>query len=293
MIFYKTVSAGNDFLHIAVEDLAEFVRTNNGRAPGVTGVTGVTDISKTSKGRLAQCLCQRQTGAGADGVTFYSVGEQEVQFEIFNRDGSEAELSGNGMAGVSALLFYLGKFKDRLVLNTRTGPRTHFLLEQDDADFKLKIEIGSPDFHNTAFFPFLEPGQYAYTHENIRFHPVSVGNPHVVVLLEKELPDDHLERMGKMLEGAGIFPNRTNVELVFFRDREDCRVFYYERGVGRTVSSSTGSAAVFAVLQKLGSIRAQEHLTIATPAGKIKIFGNASIAIENYSKIVYKGFYVF
>lgn len=286
MIFYKTVSAGNDFLHVAVEDLAEFVRTTPGRA------LGVTDMSKTSKGRLAECLCQRQAGAGADGVTFYSVSKKEVLFEIFNRDGSEAELSGNGMAGVSALMFYQGKFKDRLVLNTRTGPKTHFLLAQDGANFKLKIEIGSPDFHNATFFPFLESGKVAYTHENVQFHPVSVGNPHVTVLLEKELPDEDLERIGKKLEGASIFPNRTNVELVFFRDPEDCRVFYYERGVGRTVSSSTGSAAVFAVLQKLQLIRAQENLTIATPAGKIKIFGNGSIGIENYSKIVYKGFFI-
>jgi diaminopimelate epimerase len=286
MIFYKTVSAGNDFLHIDVEDLAEFVKTNSGRA------LGVTDISKTSRGRLALCLCQRQTGAGADGVTFYSVGEQEVQFEIFNRDGSEAELSGNGMAGLSAVMFHLGKFKDRLVLNTRTGRKTHDLLARDGANFKLKIEIGVPDFHNTVFFPFLEPGKSVYTHGNIHFHPVSVGNPHAVVLLEKELPDDCLERMGKELEGAGIFPNRTNVELVFFRGHEDCRVFYYERGVGRTVSSSTGSAAVFAVLRKLGYIMAGEDLTIATPAGKIKIYGNDSIGIDNYSKIVYIGLYM-
>jgi diaminopimelate epimerase len=286
MIFYKTVSAGNDFLHVDVEDLAEFAETTPGRA------LGVTDLSKTSKGRLAECLCQRQTGPGADGVTFYSVGKKEVQFEIFNRDGSEAELSGNGMAGVSALMFYQGRFNDRLVLNTRIGSKTHFLLARDGANFKLKIEIGSPDFQNTTFFPFLEPGKDMYTHEFIPFHPVSVGNPHAVVLLEKELSDEELERMGKKLEGAAIFPNRTNVELVLFRGHEECRVYYYERGVGRTVSSSTGSAAVFAVLQKRQLIKPREDLTIATPAGKIKISGNPGISIENYSKIVYKGFYV-
>jgi diaminopimelate epimerase len=286
MIFYKTVSAGNDFLHVAVEDFAAFVETAPGRA------LGVDDTSKTSKGRLAEYLCQRQAGAGADGVTFYAVSEKEVQFEIFNRDGAEAELSGNGMAGVSALMFYLGKFKDRLVLNTRVGLKTHFLLARDNATFKLKIEIGSPDFQNTVFFPFLEPGRFAYTHENIPFHPVSVGNPHAVVLLEKALPDEELEQMGKTLEGAAIFPNRTNVELVFFQGHEECRVYYYERGVGRTLSSSTGSAAVFAVLQKLGLIKPNQELTITTPAGKIKISGNPGISIENYSKIVYKGFYV-
>lgn len=286
MIFYKTVSSGNDFLHIAVEDLAEFLRLCPGQAPGVT------DLSKSSKGRLAELLCQRHSGAGADGIIYYSLRslrETEINFEIFNRDGTEAELSGNGMAGLSALMFYLGLFKDQLVLNTHTGPKTHFLLHQDGRNFQLKIEIGKPVFHNTDFFPFLEPNKLVYTFEDIRFHPVSVGNPHAVVVLEKELLDDELERMGNVLESADIFPKRTNVELVYYKDRENNRVFYYERGVGRTLSSSTGSAAVFAVLQKLDLLKGPDPLTIKTPDGKIKIYGNGSIYIENFSKIVYKG----
>lgn len=283
MVFYKTVSAGNDFLHIAVEDLAEFLRLCPGR------MAGVTDLSKQSRGCLAELMCHRHTGAGADGVIYYSIGENEMDFEIFNRDGSEAELSGNGMAGVSALMFYQGIFKDSLILNTRTGPKTHFMLERDGRDFRLKIEIGKPSFHNTTFFPFLEPEKLVYTHEQIRFHPVSVGNPHVVVLLEKELPDNELEKLGELLESADIFPMRTNVELVYYQDHENNRVFYYERGVGQTLSSSTGSAAVFAVLKKLGLLKGAESLTIATPDGKINIYGDTSIYIENFTKIVYKG----
>ncbi|HLP46806.1 MAG TPA: diaminopimelate epimerase [Candidatus Kapabacteria bacterium] len=283
MIFYKTVSAGNDFLHIAVEDLAEFLRLCPGRMPGVT------DLSKTSRGHLAELMCHRHTGAGADGVIYYSIGENEMDFEIFNRDGSEAELSGNGMAGISALMFYQGIFKDSLILNTRTGPKKHFMLERDGRDFRLKIEIGKPNFHNTTFFPFLEPGRLVYTHENISFYPVSVGNPHVVVLLDKELPFNELEQMGKMLESAAIFPMKTNVELVYYQDPENSRVFYYERGVGHTLSSSTGSAAVFAVLKKLDLVKGNQSLTIATPEGKINIYGDGSIYIENFTKIVYKG----
>ncbi|HLP60950.1 MAG TPA: diaminopimelate epimerase [Candidatus Deferrimicrobium sp.] len=283
MIFYKTVSAGNDFLHIAVEDLAEFLRLCPGRMPGVT------DLSKSSRGRLAELMCHRHTGAGADGVIYYSIGENEMDFEIFNRDGSEAELSGNGMAGISALMFYQGIFKDSLILNTRTGPKQHFMLERDGRHFRLKIEIGKPNFHNTTFFPFLEPERLLYTHENISFYPVSVGNPHIVVLLDKELPLDELEQMGKILESAAIFPMKTNVELVYYQDHENNHVFYYERGVGHTLSSSTGSAAVFAVLKKLDLVKGNQSLTIATPEGKINIYGDGSIYIENFTKIVYKG----
>jgi diaminopimelate epimerase len=275
MIFYKTVSAGNDFLHIDGEEFANFyAETGSGRM---------------SKGHLAAQLCRRQSGVGADGVIYYRVKKDSVDFEIFNRDGSEAELSGNGMAGVSALMFYLGKFKNQVVLNTRIGQKTHLLLKQEKNNFKLKIEIENPDFYNRDFFPFLQENKLEYTHENIRFYPVSVGNPHVVVILEKELPDETLSRMGQCLESAAIFPQKTNVELVFYKNKQNPRVFYYERGVGRTFSSSTGSAAVFAVLQKLTS---SHRLTIDTPGGKIKIYGKTCIYIENYSKIVYKGIYL-
>jgi diaminopimelate epimerase len=275
MVFYKTVSAGNDFLHIDGEEVAGF---NAGKSSG-----------RVPKGHLAAQLCRRQTGVGADGVIYYAVKENSVDFEIFNRDGSEAELSGNGMAGLSALMFYLGTFKDRVVLNTRTGQKTHRLLKREKNNFKLKIEIEKPDFYNRDFFPFLQENKWEYTHENIRFYPVSVGNPHAVVVLEKELPDETLNRMGQCLESAAIFPRKTNVELVFYKNKRDCRVFYYERGVGRTISSSTGSAAVFAVLQKLTPIY---RLTIDTPGGKIKIYGKVHVYIESYTKIVYKGIYM-
>jgi diaminopimelate epimerase len=273
MIFYKTVSAGNDFLHIDMEDFK--AQYKDGRM---------------SRGHLAERLCCRHTGAGADGVIFYTLGDTAVDFEIFNRDGSEAELSGNGMAGLSALLFNLGKAQDRVTLSTRAGKKTHLLLEQEKNTYKLKIDIGEPDFFNKDFFPFLEENRVLYSHEGIDFQPVSVGNPHVVVLPETELPEDTLNQMGAMLESAAIFPHNANVEFVFYKNEENCRVFYYERGVGPTISSSTGSAAVFAVLQKTGHVR--DRLTIDTPEGKVKIYGKKSIYIENCSKIVYKCIYM-
>ena len=277
MIFYKTVSAGNDFLHIDMKELN--VRKGNGRV---------------SRGHLAGHLCQRQTGVGADGVVYYAVGKQGVDFEIFNRDGGEAELSGNGMAGLSALLFYLDIFKDRVTLNTRAGQKTHQLLQREKNNFKLKIEIGEPDFNNTDFFPFLEKNKTEYTHNSIRFHPVSVGNPHAVVLLDREQPDETLSRLGHILEKADIFPQKTNVELVVYENEENCRVFYYERGVGQTLSSSTGSAAVFAVLKKLKFIHDRLFIDMleSERKEKIKIYGKETVYIENFTKIVYKGVYL-
>ena len=163
------------------------------------------------------------------------------------------------------------------------------------AAFETALSI-KPDFHNSDFFPFLEinhlekPLYRFHEHEGIRFYPVSVGNPHVVVLMEKMPNEETLIGMGQTLESAVLFPQKTNVELVVFENESDCRVFYYERGVGPTLSSSTGSSAVFAVLRKLGRIR--DRLTIKTQGGGIKIYGKTGIHIESFSKIVYKGIYL-
>jgi diaminopimelate epimerase len=274
MIFYKSVSAGNDFIHI------------ESAAPG-----------PGSKGNLAKLICDRVAGAGADGVVFYNLREngESADFEIFNRDGSQAELSGNGMAGLSALLFYLHKFENRVVLHTKVGTRRHELVERKENTFRLKIEIGEADFSRKDFFPFLQEDRVCYEHQGIMFHPVSVGNPHVVVIPEKEKSGREMISIGKMLENADIFPRKTNVEFVLKSPPDlspgssgaNYRVFYYERGVGPTQSSATGSAAVFAVLQKLGEV--QNRLTIGTPSEGLNVFGKKQIFIENFTKIVYKG----
>ncbi len=281
MIFYKTVSAGNDFLHVDTADI-EGIDT--------------PETETENKGNLARRLCHRRAGAGADGVIYYTVGQNTVDFRIFNRDGTEAELSGNGMAGLSAVLFHLGKFKDRVTLNTRAGQKTHHLLERKENNLTLKIEIGEPDFADTGFFPFLEAGREEYVFNDFSFYPVSVGNPHAVILsdkplrlLEKEL-EMNLEKIGEMFESAGIFPRKTNVELVHFKNAENCEVYYYERGVGPTLSSSTGSAAVFAVLQKLKIIR--DRLTITAGGGTIRIYGSGRVYLDNIVRIIYKGNYM-
>ncbi|MGE5340317.1 MAG: diaminopimelate epimerase [Candidatus Omnitrophota bacterium] len=301
MIFYKTVAAGNDFIHVNKDELN-------------VGLNCCNAINVQSA--LALRLCERQTGAGADGVVFYRVNPEWVDFEIYNRDGGEAELSGNGMAGVSALLFYLNRWKEEepIVLHTKAGVKTHRCLRRKDNVFRLRIEIGDPHFQDTRFFPFLKPGEREYRYRDIAFYPVSVGNPHAVVRLNKNYSDDELEAMGKMLEGAEIFPFRANIEFVVpttnqdiravdFAEGENFRIFFYERGVGPTLASSTGSAAVYAVLRQL----ALTNGSLVIPANhsekgdkedtdrwdeRIKVTGDSTIFLENTTTIIYKGDYL-
>lgn len=269
MIFYKTVASGNDFIHVEESQYHQVF-------PDISG----EDIV---------CLCDRKNGAGADGVTIYRQDPQSVSFRIFNRDGTEAELSGNGMAGLAALLFHQNKSKSPVVLDTNVGKRTVTLLETTGNTYRQQVDLGTADFSNTRFFPFLNENRVEYQFEDLSFFPVSVGNPHVVVILDQLLAEEKLIPMGERITGSGMFPEGTNIEMVFPSESESFRIFFYERGVGPTDSSTTGSAAVFSVLKKLGRI--SDKLSIETGEQQVVVTGKNKIYIENLTKIVYKGIF--
>jgi diaminopimelate epimerase len=195
MIFHKTVCSGNDFIHIELDQ------------------SGLANDE--NKGDLARRISNRNSGAGADGVVYYRVLEKQVDFEIFNQDGSRAELSGNGMAGLSALMFHLDLFRNRIRLNTPVGGRTVELIEQSADSFRLRIEIGVPDFQNTGFFPFLEKDRIKYRFKNIDFFPVSVGNPHAVVFLTSSESERDLSAKGKDLGEASLLSRSRGMPARF------------------------------------------------------------------------------
>ena len=269
MTFFKTSSFGNDFLCIEVKG---------------------AEAKKESRESLTRSICRRHSGVGADGVVFFRVGKNETVFQIHNRDGGEAELSGNGMAGLAAVLLYRGDFDRDIVLKTRVGRRKIVLLKRNGAQFLLRVEIGSADFDDRRLFPFRKGKWRASDYDGTEFFPVSVGNPHAVVVMKKFLPPEKLVGLGRKLEGAPLFPFRTNVEFVSLKDQEHCQVFFYERGVGPTYASSTGSAAVFAVLRKNG--RVGDRLSILTRAGEILASGKEAISIEIVTRIICRGEYL-
>lgn len=268
MTFFKTSSFGNDFICIEAEG---------------------TEAKKGDRERLTRAICRRHSGIGADGVVFFRIGKKETVFQIHNRDGGEAELSGNGMAGLGAVLFYRGDADRDIVLKTRVGKKKISLLEREGVRFRLRVEIGAADFADHRFFPFLKGKGGEPSYRGMKFFPVSVGNPHAVVVMKKFPLPAKLAALGKELEAAPLFSARANVEFVSVKDPEHCQVFFYERGVGPTLASSTGSAAVFAVLRKKGVVG--DRLSILTRGGEILVSGKETISIEIVTRIVCRGEY--
>jgi diaminopimelate epimerase len=225
----------------------------------------------------------------------------DFNFQIHNRDGGEAELSGNGMAGLAAVLFQRRLASSPLRLHTKSGPRHIALLGRAGPVFQLEVEIGLADFSNRQAFPFLKAKQDRYVIDELEFYPVAVGNPHAVVICRDRPDPKKLALLGEKLESHPMFPERVNVEFVCFTDGEhpidgtvalapaSCRVFFYERGVGPTKASSTGSAAVFAVLRRLGMIN--DRLLVDCGAAKIAVTWKQGIFINNFTRLICRGNY--
>jgi diaminopimelate epimerase len=232
MKFVKAHSLGNDFL---IVDLAE-----SGGIPDIAG--------------FARRICDRHTGVGADGLILISVRDGEkglAGFRIFNADGSEPEISGNGLRCAAAYLFTgRGLAVSRILFTTNAGDREAELLEIQGRVFRIRIEMGTPRL-TSKDIPF-DDGAF---HERIIDYPlpinrktypitvVSMGNPHCAMFYDRFPARIEWHQIGREIEIHPFFPTRTNVEFVRVLSRREIEVLFWERGVGETLSSGTGASA--------------------------------------------------
>ncbi|MCR4410364.1 MAG: diaminopimelate epimerase [Candidatus Saccharicenans sp.] len=243
MQFAKLHALGNDFL--VVED------------PPRVEEADLPEISRR--------MCDRHTGVGADGLLLLKQVNGQAErygFRIFNADGSEAEISGNGLRCAAAYLFHRQRVNGtNVIFETVAGERSCNLVQRDGNSFELRTEMGEPRF-SSRDIPF-DDGQ---EHEYIIDYPlsisrrvyhitcVSVGNPHCDIFVERFFPARiEWHQVGQELEHHPFFPHRTNVEFIRVINRQEIEVLFWERGVGETLSSGSGScaAAVAAILKGL------------------------------------------
>jgi diaminopimelate epimerase len=258
MNFAKLHALGNDFLVIDPEQSGE-----------------IADIP-----RFTSRICDRHTGVGADGVLLISITDRAkglVGFRIFNADGSEPEISGNGMRCAAAYLFYKRKIDPpRVTFLTGTGERECRLIEQKGNIFQIKTEMGVPNL-TSKDIPF-DDGAF---HQRIIDYPlsihgktypitvVSMGNPHCAVFVNNFPARIEWQQVGRELEYHPFFPNRTNVEFIRVLNRSQIEVLFWERGVGETLSSGSGSsaAAVASILKGLTDKRVE----VKTSMGNVNV----------------------
>ncbi|MFL6231005.1 MAG: diaminopimelate epimerase [Pyrinomonadaceae bacterium] len=252
---------------------------------------------------FARRVCDRHFGAGADGVAVVeraAGGEADFRARIFNPDGSEAAMSGNGTRSAVAALFYEGAWaEEELRLATRSGVKVYRLLDAERARgrYRFAAEIGRPRFESAAV-----PMRTDEPLERIVKHPLEIvpGETLNVTALEMCNPNCCLfvsdfetvdwRRLGRLIESHTRFPERTNVEFVRVVSPERIEVRIWERGVGETLSSGTGSsaAAVAACVNGLTGRR----VSVETPGGELEVEWRESdgeVVLTGEAEVVYRG----
>ncbi len=232
---------------------------------------------------LARRICARNTGIGADGWMLVGRSEDGLRTRLFNSDGSEPELSGNGTRCAAAFAVAVaGITGPQLTIITDAGPKQLRLIERSALRFLFEMNMGVPvtvDLHATM----------RLAGRDFDAVLLDVGNPQCVFLVEG-FPHDW-RVVAAEAEAHPRFPKRTNVSLVKVRDRHSIEAVFYERGAGETRSSGTGStgAGFAAVLRGL----VESPLEIHTPAGILKLRWDDSVFLTGPAEIIGEGLFFF
>jgi len=198
----------------------------------------------------ARRLCDRHIGVGADGVLLHALAPDGVRMRLINADGGEAEISGNGLRCLAGYMVWTGARPTRHVVHTGAGPRPVEVATVGKGRYRITTDLGEAILESTRIPVALDPpAPRVVDHplrvegETVRVTATSLGNPHCAVFLDAPADDALLHRLGPLLERHSFFPQRTNVEFVSSPSRSELRVRFWERGVGYTRASGTGSAS--------------------------------------------------
>ena len=228
-------------------------------------------------GKFSKAILDRHTGIGADGLLVLMPAQESshtARLRFFNADGSEAEMSGNGIRCAGAFLAELQPDQRTFLIETAAGLKSLEKVKGGKGRWRFRAGMGAPVLEPEKI-PFKgEAAKAPVTNYELRTQrgllPVTVtsmGNPHCSIFGGD--PPDDWEALGREIETNSHFPNRTNVEFVKVISRREIAVRFWERGVGHTMSSGTGSCAagVASILNGL----TERRVRVRTEAGALDV----------------------
>jgi diaminopimelate epimerase len=275
MNFYKMQGTGNDFI-ICQEGIPE----------------------KTDWGSLAVKMCDRHFGIGSDGLIIIGKSSiADISMRMFNPDGTESEMCGNGIRCVGKLAYELGlSTKPEISIETLGGIllRVWPIFEKTEIT-KVKVDMG---------LPILDPKQipvnvggnppvvdYPITLGEFKFYLsfVSMGNPHAIAFIEDDVDQIDLSRIGPIIESHDLFPNKTNFSIVNILEKDHMKVRVWERGAGITLACGTGASASFVAAHIKGLVH--DSARVDLPGGQLLIewTGEESVYMTGPAETVFKG----
>ena len=288
--YVKGDAYGNDFLLVPARALgrasAEAPGGTSGGAPPRTSDEGLAD--------LARAMCDRRTGVGADGLIAWQPTPGGASMKLRNADGSPAEVSGNGVRCLAALLVELGASGlasgkagggtaggGPIAIDTAGGARLLTLLDAAPPRYTFRAHMGAPGG--------LTEETLTVAGEPVRAVILSVGNPQCVILLPSVAEAERrLAELGPAIGGHERFPEGTNVELAVVERPDRVRIVIWERGVGPTAASGTGACASAVAAARYGG--AARSVEVLSPGGSQRVeWTAAGIYLTGWAELVERG----
>lgn len=256
LLFTKMHGLGNDFV--------------------VIGALDGLPLDENELSRFARFVCDRHFGVGADGIIWILPSENaDFKMRIFNPDGSEAEMCGNGIR-CAVKWFYDRDYAKGVTVRVETlaGIKTVWVQGREGKAISVTVDMGEPIFDPARIPTTLGDGRKVMEvpltigAETFKVSAVSMGNPHCVIFVDdvKSFP---VEKIGPAIEHHPAFPQRTNVEFVQVVYRNELRVRVWERGAGLTLACGTGACASLAIAASTG--RTERKATVHLPGGTLTV----------------------
>jgi len=269
MKFAKLEATGNDFILVDARDMEQ------------------------DWPRLAIAMCQRHFGVGADGLILLVRSKvADLGMRMFNPDGSEAEVCGNGLMCLAryAIEMRLAKIARELAVETVAGMR------RVRPGGRSEVGMGVPRLKAEEIPVLIESKfdmimDYPLTVERrkLLLTCLSLGNPHAVCFPEEAVESFPLLELGPKVESDPIFPNRVNFEVANVLGRKKVRARVWERGVGETLSCGTGACAVAVAARLHGYV--DSHVDVILPGGTLTVDwdGVGEVVLSGPAKLVFWG----
>lgn len=253
----KAHAYGNDFLFVPSADVG----------------TGLSE--------LARRLCHRHEGIGGDGLIVFDSTPSGATMRLFNSDGSASELSGNGLRCLAAIVARSRSLSvgATVVIETDAGTKRLDLIGIVEARYTFRAAMGMPEDLRQITIPVAG--------ETVLATVLRMGNPQCIVL--GPLPDgDRFHRIGPLLSTHAMFPAGTNVEFAHVEAPNRVRIMIWERGVGPTTSSGTGSSASAVAAAAHGG--AGRDVEVVAPGGTQRVEWNADgVYLTGWAEVVMEG----
>ena len=220
-------------------------------------------------------ICNRQFGIGADGVIFVEEPHEDnyARMIIFNSDGSEAEMCGNGIRCLVEYLHVNDSKKNKnneYKIETKAGLKIAKYINHE-----ITVKMGFPILDSQYIPTTIEKKinsvpshDFIEKNFNNKGYAVGMGNPHLIFFVQ-DLGSINLSSLGPLFERNVLFPEKTNVHFCQILDRDNIKVKVWERGAGATLACGTGACAIHVAAYKLGLCNSETIVSL--PGGNLKI----------------------